>query len=85
MELLTFAFEIRDLMFFRALEVADGATREMRLRLVPSDEGFGFEVRSAQGKLTGQMFDLVVANDISALPLALPNRASKACAPGVSV
>lgn len=42
------AFEIRDLMFFRALEVADGASREMRLRLVPSDEGFGFEVRSAQ-------------------------------------
>lgn len=29
------------------------------------------EVRSAQSKLTGQMFDLVVANDISALPLAL--------------
>ncbi|MCP5268567.1 MAG: glycosyltransferase [Zoogloeaceae bacterium] len=29
------------------------------------------EVRSAQDKLNGQMFDLVVANDISALPLAL--------------
>ncbi len=29
------------------------------------------EVRSAQDKLNGQIFDLVVANDISALPLAL--------------
>lgn len=29
------------------------------------------EVRSAQEKINGQMFDLVIANDISALPLAL--------------
>ncbi len=40
------AFELRDLTFFRALEVADGAAREMRLRLAPSEEGFGFELRS---------------------------------------
>ena len=41
------AFELRDLTFFRALDVADGAPREMRVRLAPSDEGFGFEVRSS--------------------------------------
>ena len=40
-------FELRDLMFFRALDVADGAVREMRVRLAPSDEGYAFEVRSA--------------------------------------
>ncbi|MEH7827777.1 type I polyketide synthase [Gemmobacter denitrificans] len=39
-------FELRDLTFFRALDVADGTTREMRVKLAPSDEGFGFEVRS---------------------------------------
>ncbi|PRD37767.1 UNVERIFIED_CONTAM: ppsE [Trichonephila clavipes] len=42
------AFELRDLMFFRALEVADDASRTMRLRLSGTDEGFAFEVRSAQ-------------------------------------
>ncbi|GHC30889.1 hypothetical protein GCM10007291_34540 [Gemmobacter nanjingensis] len=42
------AFELRDLMFFRALEVADDAQRAMRLRLSATDEGFAFEVRSAQ-------------------------------------
>ncbi|WP_149141843.1 type I polyketide synthase [Gemmobacter caeruleus] len=40
------AFELRDLTFFRALEVADDAARDMRVRLRPSDEGFGLEVRS---------------------------------------
>ena len=40
------AFELRDLTFFRALDVADGASREMRVKLLRSDEGFGFEVRS---------------------------------------
>lgn len=41
------AFELRDLMFFRPLTVPDDAPRDMRLRLTRSDEGFGFEVRSA--------------------------------------
>ncbi|MGQ0565322.1 MAG: type I polyketide synthase [Gemmobacter sp.] len=40
-------FEVRDLTFFRALDVAEEATRDIRLRLAASDEGFGFEVRSA--------------------------------------
>lgn len=41
------AFELRDLMFLRALDVADGARRDIRVRLIRSDEGFGFELRSA--------------------------------------
>lgn len=41
------AFELRDLTFFRAFDVADGARREMRLRLTPSDEGFVVEVKGA--------------------------------------
>lgn len=40
-------FDIRDLTFFRALDVADGAAAEVQLRLLRSDEGFAAEVRSA--------------------------------------
>jgi acyl transferase domain-containing protein/thioesterase domain-containing protein/acyl carrier protein len=40
-------FEIRDLTFFRPLDVGDDAARGLRLRLTASDEGFGFDVRSA--------------------------------------
>ena len=42
------AFEIRDLYFLRPLHGADdGRRREVRVRLARSDEGYGFEVRSA--------------------------------------
>jgi thioesterase domain-containing protein len=41
------AFEIRDLTFFRALDVAEGAPREVQVRLARTDEGFAAEVRSA--------------------------------------
>jgi len=41
------AFELRDLYFFRPLAVADGETREVRAKLIRSDEGYGFELRSA--------------------------------------
>lgn len=41
------AFEVRDLTFFRALDVAEGATCEVQVRLVRSDEGFSAEVRSS--------------------------------------
>lgn len=48
-------FEIRDLYFFRPLEVADGAPRSVRVRLKRSDEGYGFEVRAeaVSGARTG--------------------------------
>ncbi|GGW26489.1 hypothetical protein GCM10011452_13400 [Gemmobacter lanyuensis] len=41
------AFELRDLTFLRALEVPDGARRSLRLKLDPTNEGYGFEVRSS--------------------------------------
>ncbi len=40
-------FEIRDLTFFRALDVPEDAPRDIRLRLTASDEGYAFDVRSA--------------------------------------
>ena len=41
------AFELRDLYFFRPLAVADGEARDIRAKLIRSDEGYGFELRSA--------------------------------------
>ena len=40
-------FELRDLYFFRPLAVADGEAREVRAKLIRSDEGYAFELRSA--------------------------------------
>ncbi|WP_395540650.1 type I polyketide synthase [Neotabrizicola sp. sgz301269] len=42
----TGAVEIADLTFFRALDVDEGESRPIRVRLVRSDEGYGFEVES---------------------------------------
>lgn len=39
-------FAIRDLYFFRPLDVNDGQTRQVRVKLVRSDEGYALEVRS---------------------------------------
>lgn len=39
-------FELRDLYFFRPLEVADTAPRDIRARLTRSDEGYAFDLRS---------------------------------------
>ena len=39
-------FTIRDLYFFRPLEVNDDQTREVRVKLARSDEGYALEVRS---------------------------------------
>jgi len=47
----TGAFEIRDLVFFRALEVDD--PRDIRVTLARSDEGYAFELR-AQAELRGR-------------------------------
>src|SRR5690606_38950591 len=40
-------FELRDLTFFRALNVAEGDEREIRTRLTRSEEGYGFDIHSA--------------------------------------
>jgi acyl transferase domain-containing protein/thioesterase domain-containing protein/acyl carrier protein len=52
------AFEIRDLYFFRALDIADVERRDIRAILTRTDEGYGFELRSAvahQGRLGWQL------------------------------
>jgi len=41
------AFELRDLYFLRPLAVADAESRAIRARLIRSDEGYGFDLRSA--------------------------------------
>lgn len=41
------AFELRDLYFFRPLAVEADKTSEVRAKLIRSDEGYGFELRSA--------------------------------------
>lgn len=51
-------FEIRDLTFFRPLDVADGQPRDIRAMLARSGESFGFTLRSAvaaQGRTGWQM------------------------------
>ena len=41
------AFEMRDLYFFRPLDVPDATPREVRATLTRSDEGYGFDLQSA--------------------------------------
>ncbi|MGL6211275.1 MAG: type I polyketide synthase, partial [Paracoccaceae bacterium] len=41
------AFELRDLYFFRPLDVSDAAPRDIRTTLIRSDEGYGFTLQSA--------------------------------------
>ncbi len=38
------AFELRELVFFRPLAIADGQAREVRTRLTPIDNGYSFEL-----------------------------------------
>ncbi len=52
------AFDMRDLYFFRALDIADTERRDIRAILTRSDEGYGFELRSAvahQGRVGWQL------------------------------
>ena len=51
-------FALHDLYFFRPLDVADGAQSEVRALLTRTDEGYGFELRSAvqhQGRTGWQL------------------------------
>ena len=52
------AFELQDLYFFRPLDVTEAETRDVRARLIRSEEGYGFELRSAvtvQGRVGWQL------------------------------
>lgn len=42
------AFELRDLYFLRALDLADDATRALRVTLTRSETGYGFKVQSSR-------------------------------------
>lgn len=52
------AFEVRDLLFFRPLDVPDTLPRDIRVTLTRSDEGYGFALQSGvsvQGRTGWQM------------------------------
>ncbi len=68
----TVGFEIRDLDFLRPLRVAGEADRKVRLRLIRSDEGYGFDVL-ADATLGGrQGFALTAQGQLVLMPLASP-------------
>ncbi len=63
-------FAIHDLYFFRPLDVNDGQTREVRVRLSRSDEGYALEVRSDVSFEGRQAFQLNAQATL--VPGALP-------------
>lgn len=65
------AFELRDLFFFSPLAVDTGKAREVRAKLIRSDEGYGFELRSAvtaKGRKGWQLHAQARVLPISAAP-----------------
>ncbi|APX22784.1 MAG: polyketide synthase [Rhodobacteraceae bacterium] len=65
-------FEIRDLTFLRPLRVADGGSRELRLRLSRRDEGYGFDVL-ADATLGGRRGHALTAQGtLALLPMQRP-------------
>ncbi|MFA9231062.1 MAG: SDR family NAD(P)-dependent oxidoreductase, partial [Microgenomates group bacterium] len=65
------AFELRDLYFFRPLDVASDETRPVRAILQRSDEGYEFELRSgikAKGRLGWQLHAQARAIPVNAAP-----------------
>ncbi|WP_136442059.1 type I polyketide synthase [Pacificoceanicola onchidii] len=67
------AFELRDLNFLRPLRIADGASRDVKVRLKRTDRGYGFDVL-ADAALNGrQGFALTAEGAISLLPMARPD------------
>ncbi len=65
-------FELRDLDFLRPLRVADGAARDLRLRLTRSADGYGLDVLG-DATLNGRRgFALVAQGALSLLPMQRP-------------
>ena len=63
-------FEIRDLYFIRPLHVADDSEKEVRVKLVETDEGYSIEVRSAC-EVDGQpAWQLHALGSVALVPLA---------------
>ncbi|WP_372893499.1 SDR family NAD(P)-dependent oxidoreductase [Rhodosalinus sp.] len=65
-------FEIRDLWFLRPLEVADGADREIRLRLARADEGYAMEVQAAAEVAGRRAWERTAEATLARLPAATP-------------
>ena len=68
------AFELRDLYFFRALDVADGESRDIRARLSRTDEGYAFTLASAvpvRGRTGWQIHAEARAIPVTAAPRRL--------------
>jgi acyl transferase domain-containing protein/thioesterase domain-containing protein len=65
-------FEIRDLTFFRALDVAEGTPRAARLRLTASDEGFAFDIRSSVAQRGRTGYQLNAQGRLIPMPPAAP-------------
>ena len=68
----TGGFEIRDLSFLRPLRVADGGARDVRLRLVRTDEGYGFDVLGDAALNGRHGFALTAQGALSLMPLSRP-------------
>jgi hypothetical protein len=75
------SFELRDLFFFRPLQVADQEAKEVRVKLKRTEEGYGFEVRgrrSVDGRTGWELHaqaelllhPLPAANDLSLAAIA---------------
>jgi acyl transferase domain-containing protein/thioesterase domain-containing protein/NAD(P)-dependent dehydrogenase (short-subunit alcohol dehydrogenase family)/acyl carrier protein len=70
----TGAFELRDLYFLRPLDVANGEVRPIRARLTRSDEGYGFDLRSAatvKGRMGWQLHATARAVPVTIKPLKI--------------
>ncbi|WGW04464.1 type I polyketide synthase [Tropicibacter oceani] len=66
------AFEIRDLDFLRPLRVADGAARDVQVRLTRNDRGYGFDVL-ADATLNGRHGHALTAQgSLILLPIKRP-------------
>ena len=67
----TGGFELRDLYFFRPLDVAHGEARQVRATLSRTDEGYGFELRSGvtlKGRLGWQLHAQARAIPLTSTP-----------------
>jgi acyl transferase domain-containing protein len=68
------AFELRDLYFLRPLDVANDEQRPIRARLTRSDEGYGFDLRSAvtvKGRMGWQLHATARALPVAVKPLKI--------------
>ncbi|MAU45848.1 MAG: polyketide synthase [Yangia sp.] len=66
------AFEIRDMAFLRPLRVAEGGSRDVRLRLARRDEGYGFEMLADASLGPRRGFALTAQATLALLPMARP-------------